>query len=117
VLLADDNPRICEIVRSLLEPHFNILGSVFDGRALLVAAAKLLPDVIVTDLSMPVLNGLDAAKELRDSGSDAVIIFLTVHKDPDLIAACRAAGAAYVPKDSMANDLLPAIQAALASRS
>jgi DNA-binding NarL/FixJ family response regulator len=114
ILLADDNPRVHELVRSLLEAHFEVMASVRDGRALIEAVTKFHPDVIVTDISMPVLNGIDAANQLKESGSGARVIFLTVHEDPDFIKACLATGAlGYVTKPRMALDLVPAIQEAL----
>jgi len=113
ILLADDNPGVHNVVRSLLEPQFEIVGSVYDGQALIEASAKLRPDLIVTDLAMPVLNGLEAAEKLRKSGSIAPIVFLTVHTAPDIIKACRDARGVHVSKFGMAVDLLPAIHAAL----
>src|SRR5215469_14361617 len=118
VLLADDQPTICEAVASLLNATYEIIASVRDGQALIQAAMRLKPDVVVTDISMPVLNGIEAAKILRDSGSRSRIVFLTVHQDLDFIKACFAAGAlAYVSKPRMSTDLLPAIQEALVGRS
>ena len=115
ILLADDHPRVLDAVVSVLKPVFEIVGRVGDGRALVEAAAKLRPDAIVTDISMPILDGIAAAKLLRDSGSTSRIVFLTVHRDPDFVKACFAAGAvAYVMKDRVTSDLLPAIQEALA---
>ena len=114
ILLADDHPGIFEAVARILEERFEIIGSLGDGQALLEAAAKLNPDVIVTDISMPVLNGIEAANQLKDLGSHARVVFLTVHDDPDFIDACFAAGAlGYVSKSRMALDLVPAIQEAL----
>ena len=78
---------------------------------------NLKPDVIVTDISMPILNGIEAANQLNDSGCTAKIIFLTVHSDPDFVRACLATGAfGYVVKSRITMDLLPAIQEALAGR-
>ena len=102
----------------MLKPAFEIVGREGDGRALVEAAAKLRPDAIVTDISMPILNGIEAAKLVRDSGSTTRIVFLTVHRDPDWVRACFAAGAiAYVWKPRMTTDLLPAIQEALVRHS
>jgi DNA-binding NarL/FixJ family response regulator len=117
ILLADDNPRVHELVRSLLEAHFEVMASVHDGRALIEAVTKFRPDVIVTDISMPLLNGIEAANQLKESGSGARVVFLTVHEDPDFIKACLATGAlGYVTKPRMALDLIPAIQEALHGR-
>jgi DNA-binding NarL/FixJ family response regulator len=77
----------------------------------------LQPDVIITDISMPILNGIEAAKQLKESGSPAKVVFLTVHSDPDFVRACLNAGASgYLVKLRMATDLLPAIREALAGR-
>jgi DNA-binding NarL/FixJ family response regulator len=117
ILLADDQPMICEAVASLLEPTYEIAARVGDGQALIQAAMRMNPDVIVTDISMPVIDGILAANKLRDSGSTSRIIFLTIHQDLDFVEACFAAGAlAYVSKPRMSADLLAAIQEALAGR-
>jgi DNA-binding NarL/FixJ family response regulator len=114
ILLADDQPMIYGAVASLLKPTYEIVACVGDGRALIRAAMRMKPEVIVTDISMPVLNGIEAANKLRDSGSTSRIIFLTIHQDLDYIKACFAAGAlAYVSKPRMSTDLLSAIQEAL----
>jgi DNA-binding NarL/FixJ family response regulator len=118
ILLADDQPMICEAVAKLLKPTYEIVASVADGQALIQAAVKMNPDVIVTDISMPVLNGIEAANKLRDAGSPSRIVFLTIHQDLDYIRACFAAGAvAYVSKPRMRADLLSAIQEALVGHS
>jgi DNA-binding NarL/FixJ family response regulator len=105
-------------VASLLKPTYEIVACVGDGRALIRAAMRMNPDVIVTDISMPVLSGIEAANILRDFGSTSRIIFLTIHQDSDYIKACFAAGAlAYVSKLRMSADLLPAIQEALVGNS
>ena len=99
VLLADDHKIVAEGLRSLLEPEFEVVGTVEDGRALVAAAQKLNPDVIVADISMPLLNGIEAARQLKKGTSQAKIVFLTMH--PDVMYATRAleAGAsAYVLK-------------------
>ena len=117
ILLADDHPMVCEVVECLLKPNCQIVASVGDGQALIQAASRLEPDVIVTDISMPILNGIEAANMLKKSGSTSSIIFLTVHQDPDFIKACFSVGAlAYVSKQRMTTDLWPAIQEALAAR-
>jgi DNA-binding NarL/FixJ family response regulator len=114
VLLADDHRDILEIVARLLEPTFEIIGCCDDGQALLEAGAKLNPDVVVTDISMPVVNGIEAANKLKGRGFKCQIVFLTVHDDPDFIDACLATGAVgYVSKPRMGLDLVPAIDAAL----
>jgi DNA-binding NarL/FixJ family response regulator len=118
ILLADDQPMIYGAVASLLKPSHKIIACVGDGQALIQAAMRMKPDVIVTDISMPVLNGIEAARKLRDSGSTSRIIFLTVHEDSDYIKACFDAGAlACVSKARMSADLLSAIQEALVGHS
>jgi DNA-binding NarL/FixJ family response regulator len=113
ILLADDHPHFPEFVESLLETSFEIVGKVGDGRALLEAAVNLKPDVIVTDISMPLLNGIEAAEQLRGT-CNARIIFLTVHSDPDFVRSCLATGAfGYITKSRVALDLIPAIREAL----
>jgi DNA-binding NarL/FixJ family response regulator len=115
ILLADDHPEFSEFVESLLGPSYEIVGKVSDGQALLDVAAHLKPDVIITDISMPVLNGIEAAKQLREAGCVARIIFLTVHSDPDFIRSCLATGAVgYIMKPRAALDLIPAVREALA---
>jgi DNA-binding NarL/FixJ family response regulator len=117
VLIADDHCGVRELVEELLEPHFEVIGAVDNGQALVETAMRLHPDVIVTDISMPILDGIEAAKQLKESGSRAKIIFLTVHSDPDFVGACRKAGASgYVVKLCMDSDLLAAIRGALAGR-
>ena len=84
VLLADDYRPLLESVLRLLRPEFEIVGEAQNGQALIEAAFRLKPDVIVTDIGMPILNGIEAAKRLREAGSTSKIVFLTVLSDPDL---------------------------------
>jgi DNA-binding NarL/FixJ family response regulator len=115
ILLADDHPYFPEFVEGLLDPSFEIVGKVNDGQALLDAALELKPDLIITDISMPVLNGIEAAEQLQKIGCAAKVIFLTVHSDPDFVRSCLAAGAfGYITKPRVALDLIPAIHEALA---
>ena len=117
VLLGDDHTIILEGLRRILEPHFEVVGMVPDGRALVAAARQLHPDVIVADISMPLLNGIEAARQLQKTQSRAKIIFLTMH--PDAIYATeafRAGGSGYVLKSSAASELVTAIQQALKGR-
>ena len=117
ILLADDHRQFLNIAEVLLSPTCDVVGSMPDGRSLVEAAIRLKPDVIVTDVSMPILNGIEASMELRESGCAAKIIFLTVHSDADYVQACLATGAfGYVVKSQIATDLIPAIQEALAGR-
>jgi DNA-binding NarL/FixJ family response regulator len=115
ILLADDHPQFPELVESLLGVTFDVVGIVGNGRALVDAGLKLKPDVILTDISMPVVNGIEAVEELRKAGCASKIIFLTVHSDPDFVRACLATGAmGYIFKHRVALDLLAAIREALA---
>jgi DNA-binding NarL/FixJ family response regulator len=115
ILLADDHRILLELVRGLLEPTFDVVGCVEDGESLVEAAGELLPDVIVSDISMPKLDGLEAAYRLRESGSSSKIVFLTAHADPDFVQAALKTGAlAYVTKLRIGTDLLVAIGEALA---
>jgi DNA-binding NarL/FixJ family response regulator len=116
-VLADDHRGFRDFVEGLLDPTFDIVGKVKDGEALVAAALQLRPDVIVTDISMPVLNGIDAAIKLRQLGSRAKIIFVTVHCDQDFRLACiEAGGTGLVLKLRLANDLIPALHEVLAGR-
>jgi DNA-binding NarL/FixJ family response regulator len=115
VLLADDHPYFLEIVESLLLPGFEIIGKVADGRALIEAALRLKPDLILTDISMPILNGIDAVEELKKMDCAAKAIFLTVHTDAEFVQSSLAAGAfGYIVKSRVAVDLLPGIRQVLA---
>ena len=115
ILLADDHPRFPEVEERLLEPEFEVVGKVRDGQALLEEAMRLQPDVIVTDISMPILNGIEAADRLRESGCSSRIVFLTVHSDSDFIRRCLSTGAfGYVVKSRMTSELTSAIREALA---
>src|SRR5262249_54079045 len=117
VLLADDHTIVAEGLRSLLEGEFEFVGTVGDGRALLDAARKLKPDVIVADISMPLLNGLDAVRHLKRDGSTAKIIFLTMHTEPQLAAeAFRAGASGYLLKSSAGEGLITAIHEVVTGR-
>jgi len=114
VLLADDHKAMLERVKRLLDSEFEVVGAVDNGQALVDSATELNPDVLVVDISMPVLNGIDAVRQIRKLGSKARVIFLTVHEDPDMVPACFDAGAlGFVVKSRLASDLIPAIQFAL----
>jgi len=115
ILLADDHPRFPEIEQHLLETEFEVVGMVGNGQALFEAAMRLKPDVIVTDISMPLLNGIDAVDQLKESGCESRVVFLTVHSDPDFVRRCLAGGAfGYVVKSRIGSELVPAIREALA---
>lgn len=114
ILLADDHTLFVEALHNVLEPEFTLVGEVGDGRALLEAAPRLLPDVILLDLSMPLLNGIDAAYQLKRLVPDTKLLFLSMHGDATYVTeAFRAGAAGYVLKRSTATELLQAIRAVL----
>jgi DNA-binding NarL/FixJ family response regulator len=114
VLLGDDHAATMQCWRALLEPEFEIVGEVTDGRALVDAAEQLAPDVIVTDIVMPALSGIAAAEQILRRHPAARIVFATVHADHTMLRACLAAGAfGYVLKVRVGEDLVRAIDAAL----
>ena len=118
VLIADDHTLIAEAFQKLLEPTCDVIGTVTDGRALLVAARDLRPEVIVLDVAMPLLNGLDAARNIRKMDPSIKLVFVTVSEDPDIAAeAFRAGGSAYLLKRSAGAELLAAIHEVLQGRS
>jgi DNA-binding NarL/FixJ family response regulator len=117
VLVADDQTRILEAVTELLEESFDVIGVVSDGRTALEATLALEPDLVVLDISMPVMNGIEVAREIRRCSSKAKIVFLTVHEDAQILAGCLAAGGlGYIIKDLMNSDLIPAMNDALSDR-
>ena len=117
VLLADDHKAMLERVKGLLDSEFDVVGAVDNGQALVDAAKELDPNILVVDISMPVLNGIDAVRQIRESGGKAKVIFLTVHEDPDMVPECFDAGAlGFVVKSRLASDLIPAIQFALTNQ-
>ncbi len=115
VLLADDHPAVREMVNALLQEEFDVVGEVTNGREMLCEAQRLQPDVVVLDISMPVLDGIGAALQLRADASKARVVFLTVQDRIEFVRAGLAAGAlGYVIKSHMTIDLIPAIRNALA---
>jgi DNA-binding NarL/FixJ family response regulator len=114
VMFADDDPALLESLQKLLEPYFKVAASVRDGQTLLEAAQALTPDVIIADISMPVLNGFQAARRLKALQPNARILFLTIHEDPAFVAEARKCGACgYVVKRCAPTYLIPAIHEAL----
>jgi len=114
VLLADDHLIVAEALKSLLAQEFDLVGVVEDGRALVEAAGKLRPDVIVADVTMPHLNGIDALIQLRQSGDRVPVVFLTMHRDVSFARRALDAGASgFVLKHSAPAELLSALRAAL----
>lgn len=118
VLIADDHSVVAEGLRSLLQKKYEVVGIVPDGRELLVQAPELKPDVIVLDIGMPLLNGLDAADRLLSSLPQIKFVFLTMNDDPNLAAAALKLGAVgYVLKHTAASELLKAVSEVLQGRS
>jgi DNA-binding NarL/FixJ family response regulator len=110
VLLADDHLMLVEALKKVLEADYDVVGSVGDGLALLNAAEKLRPDVIVLDIAMPLLNGLDAARQLRNNLPAVKLVFLTMNEDPYLVGeAFRSGASAYLLKQGAALELTVAI--------
>ncbi len=117
VRLADDHTMILAGLRSLLEPDFELVGTAEDGRALIEAAAQLKPDIILMDISMPLLNGLEAARQLKRVVPQTKIIFLTMHGDVSYVKeAFRVGASGYLIKRSAAPELLTAIHEVLKGR-
>jgi DNA-binding NarL/FixJ family response regulator len=118
VMLADDHTILVEALRKLLEPHCEIVGTVADGRTLLKTAPELKPDVIVADISMPLINGLDTWARLKEVLPRMKLIFLTMNEDPDLaVEAFRCGASGYLLKTSAVKELIGAIQLALEGKS
>jgi len=114
ILLADDHRIVAEGLRGLLEHEFELVGIVENGLALLDSAEKLRPDVIVADISMPLLNGIDAVRRIRKTNNEVKIVFLTMHPDVAYAASAFEAGASgYVLKHSAPSELTTAIRSAL----
>lgn len=117
VLLADDHKEMRDRIKRHLELEFDVVATVENGRTLLEAAARLNPDICLLDISMPVLNGIETAIQLKERGSTAKVLFLTIHEDPDFLDAALKTGASgYVLKRRMASDLRPAIRDVLAGK-
>ena len=117
LLLADDHTLLLEGFRKLLEDEYELVGTVENGRDLLIAAPKLKPDAILLDISMPLLNGIDATRRLRTLVPKSKILIVTMHADPDYVAeAFRAGASGYVLKRSAASELVRAIREVLAGR-
>ena len=114
ILLADDHPRFPEMEAGLLEPEFEVVGKVGNGQALVEAAIRLKPDIIITDISMPILDGIEAVDRLKELGCTSRIVFLSVHSDTDFISRCFSTGAlGYVVKSRITSELVPAIRRVL----
>lgn len=117
VLLADDLQLVLSVAARLLQESFEVVGMVTDGQRALASALALKPDLVILDISMPGMSGIEVARELKKRECKTKIVFLTVHQDPDILATCLAAGGlGYVVKALMDKDLIPAMNEALADR-
>ena len=117
VFLADDHQEVIEYVQKLLEPQFDVVGTINDGRSLLAAAEKFQPDVMIVDISMPVLNGFEAVRRLIKKDSKRKVVFLTIHEYRALVDKALASGAlGYVLKTRADTDLIEAVEEALEGR-
>jgi DNA-binding NarL/FixJ family response regulator len=117
-VLADDHADFLAAAVRILEPEFEVVAAVSDGQAGVEEASRLEPDLLVLDIGMPLLNGIEAARQLSATGSPVKIVFLTVQDDGDYMRAAQAAGAlGYVVKPRLASDLNLALREALAGRS
>ena len=118
LLIADDHTLLAEACKNLLEPEFDVVGIVDNGRALLQLAAELKPEIVILDIAMAQLNGLDAGKQIKHLLPATKLVFLTMNMSPEVAAeAFRRGASAYVVKSSAASDLIRAIRRALRSES
>jgi DNA-binding NarL/FixJ family response regulator len=114
VLLADDHQMLLDALKELLEPKYEVVGLVTDGRAVLKVAEKLRPDIIVLDIAMPQLNGLDAGRQLKQSMPSVKLLFMTMNEDPYLVGeAFRAGASAFLLKQAAGLELDEAIKEVL----
>ena len=114
ILLADDHHELLEAEIALLLPHFDVVGVTTDGISLISEVQRLNPEVVVVDITMPLMNGIDAVHKLRQSGASAKFVFLTINTGAEFVQACQDVGAlGYVWKSRMKTHLIPAIEAAL----
>ena len=117
-ILADDHTLVAEALCGLIALHFDVVATVADGHALVASAAALNPDVIVVDIAMPLLNGLDACRQLKQRMPSVKFVFLTMNEDPELaVEAMKSGASGYVLKKSAASELLQAMQSALRGKS
>jgi len=117
ILLADDHQILVDALKELLEPAYQVVGSVHDGRAILGAAEKLRPEVVVLDIAMPYLNGLDAGRQLKKKMPGVKLIFLTMNEDPYMVGeAFRAGASAFLLKQAAGLELTVAIDKVLKGR-
>jgi DNA-binding NarL/FixJ family response regulator len=118
ILMADDHAMLLDAFKALLEPEFDVVGTVTDGRMLLQEFSRLQPDVVLLDIAMPLLNGLDAGRQLRAQRKSVKLLYLTMNPDPDLAGeALRLGASGYVLKSSAFQELKQAIHEVLRGRS
>jgi DNA-binding NarL/FixJ family response regulator len=118
ILIADDHTLVAELCKRLLETEFDVVGTVSDGRALVRAAGELKPDVIVLDVAMPILNGLDAGQQLKEMLPAVRLVYLTMNPDPEVAAEAFARGASgYLLKTCAAAEMVLAVREALRGKS
>jgi DNA-binding NarL/FixJ family response regulator len=114
IIIADDHTLLSDTIKNLLEPEFEVIGTFTDGQALVEEGPKLMPDVVVLDIGMPVMNGLNAGQRLKQALPRVKLIYLTMNQDPDLAAeAFRLGASSYVLKTSAASELVHAIRESL----
>src|SRR5437879_9445748 len=114
ILIADDHNLVAEALKQILAPEFEVVATVFDGRTLISTAQRLMPDVILADVAMPLLNGLDAAARIKRLLPNTKVIYVTMNRDPDLVVeALRRGASGYLLKTAAVNELPAAIHAAL----
>ena len=114
LLLGDDHALILTGIRTLLEPYYEVVGSAGDGRSLVGAALRLRPDLIILDVSMPILNGIDAARQIKKAWPEAKLLFLSMHSNPVYLReALEAGGSGYLVKSAATEELRPAIERVL----
>lgn len=117
ILLADDNAAVLTLVAKVLEKDYDVVAAIKDGGLVVEDCLRLKPDVAVLDISMGEINGIELARELRDSGCRSKVVFLTIHEDYDFVNAAIGAGAlAYVVKSRLSTDLISAVKAVLADK-
>lgn len=117
ILLADAHALMLESIRAVLAPHYEIVGTVADGRALVEAALRLKPDLIVSDITMPHLNGIEAASQIKTSLPGIKLLFVTMNSSSDYVrAALEAGGTGYVLKYAVFEELLDAVQTVMRGR-
>lgn len=117
ILLGDDHPLILEGLRSILSRDFDIVGTATNGRDLVAEAERIRPDAVVLDISMPILNGVEAARQIKASHPDVKILFITQNANQEYVRVAFGLGAsAYLLKEGVATEAIPALRAALAGR-